>query len=68
METFKNKQKEVISTYMYLRKWRDILPTGYGKILCYVLLPYVFDHLRRKKDKVFNCDLRYGAQTAAVPP
>ena len=27
-----------------------ILPTGYGKSLCYSLLPYIFDSLRRKED------------------
>ena len=25
-----------------------ILPTGYGKTLCYALLPFVFDHLRKR--------------------
>ena len=46
METLKDKQKEAICSFVNGRDFFVILPTGYGKTLCYVLLPYVFDHLR----------------------
>ena len=46
VETLKNKQKEAICSFVNGRDCFVILPTGYGKTLCYVLLPYVFDHLR----------------------
>ena len=44
----KDKQKEAIFSFVNGRDYFVILPTGYGKTLCYVLLPYVFDHLRGK--------------------
>ena len=47
-ETLKDKQKEAICSFVNGRDCFVILPTGYGKTLCYVLLPYVFDHLRGK--------------------
>ena len=48
VETLKDKQKEAICSFVNGRDFFVILPTGYGKTLCYVLLPYVFDHLRGK--------------------
>ena len=30
-----------------------ILPTGYGKSLCFALLPLVFDYLRGEGNKLF---------------
>ena len=48
VETFKDKQKEAICSFVYGRDCFVILPTGYGKTLCYILLPYVYDHLRGK--------------------
>ena len=48
METLKDKQKEAICSFVNGRDCFVILSTGYGKTLCYVLLPYVFDHLRGK--------------------
>ena len=47
VETLKDKQ-EAICSFVNGRDCFVILPTGYGKTLCYVLLPYVFDHLRGK--------------------
>ena len=47
-ETLKDKQKEAIYSFVNGRDCFVILPTGYGKTLRYVLLPYVFDHLRGK--------------------
>ena len=43
VETLKDKQKEAICSFVNGRDCFIILPTGYGKTLCYVLLPYVFD-------------------------
>ena len=48
VETLKDKQKEAICSFVNGRDCFVILPTGYGKTQCYVLLPYVFDHLRGK--------------------
>ena len=48
VETLKDKQKEAICSFVNGRDCFVILPTGYGKTLCYVLLPYVYDHLRGK--------------------
>ena len=47
----KDKQKESI---MEFAKGSDVfvsLPTGYGKSLCYVILPSVFDELRKSDKK-----------------
>ena len=44
-EFCEDKQKEAICSFVNGRDFFVILPTGYGKTLCYVLLPYVFDHL-----------------------
>ena len=46
----KAKQREAISSFV---KGRDVfvcLPTGYGKSLCYALLPLVFDYLQGQKN------------------
>ena len=51
VETLKDKQKEAICSFVNGRDCFVILPTGYGsygKTLRYVLLPYVYDHLRGK--------------------
>ena len=48
-ERLKEKQEEAIKTFVKGRDCFVILPTGYGKTLCYVLLPYVFDRLRKKE-------------------
>ena len=48
VETLKDKQKEAICSFVNGRDCFVILPTGYGKTICYVLLPYVYDHLRGK--------------------
>lgn len=48
VETLKDKQNEDICSFVNGRDCFVILPTGYGKTLCYVLLPYVYDHLRGK--------------------
>ena len=48
VSTLKDKQKEAIHNFVRGRDCFVILPMGYGKTLCYALLPFVFDHLRKK--------------------
>ena len=48
VSTLKDKQKEAIHNFVRGHDCFVILPTGYGKTLCYALLPFVFDHLRKK--------------------
>ena len=42
----KEKQKEAIKSFVEGNDVLVILPTGYGKSLCFALLPLVFDYLR----------------------
>ena len=42
----KDKQREVISSFVKGSDVMAILPTGYGKSLCYTILPMIFDDLR----------------------
>ena len=50
MSTLKDKKKEAIHIFVRGHDCFVILPTGYGKTLCYALLPmpFVFDHLRKR--------------------
>ena len=56
VSSLNTKQKEAISSFL---KGRDVfvcLPTGYGKSLCFVLLPLVCDYLRgRKNGSIVMC-------------
>ena len=64
VETLKDKQKEAICSFVNGRDCSVILPTGYGKTICYV----VTVRLRPPswKDKVFNCDLRVAFEVHTV--
>ena len=42
----KEKQKDAIKSFVEGNDVLVILPTGYGKSLCFALLPLVFDYLR----------------------
>ena len=42
----KEKQKDAIKFFVEGNDVLVILPTGYGKSLCFALLPLVFDYLR----------------------
>ena len=55
VSTLKDKQKEAIHNFVRGHDCFVILPTGYGKTLCYALLPLVFDHLRKRNTSVFYC-------------
>ena len=39
----KEEQRKVVSSFV---SGEDVLPTGYGKSLCYICLPEIFDGLR----------------------
>ena len=47
--TLKEKQKEVISVFISGNDVFCRLPTGYGKSLCYSILPKVYDRIRNVK-------------------
>lgn len=44
--TLKDKQREAIVSFVSGKDTFVILPTGYGKSLCFSCLPYIFDCLR----------------------
>ena len=48
MTALKDKQMEAIQNFVRGHGCFVILPTGYRKTLCYALLPFVFDHLRKR--------------------
>lgn len=55
VESLKEHQREAIE---YFVKGDDVLvclPTGYGKSLCFAILPLVFDHLRGHKGSIVIC-------------
>ena len=53
--SIKEKQKEAIVDFMNGNDCFVSLPTGYGKSLCYGILPYVFDALRGKEGSIVLC-------------
>ena len=46
VEELKEKQKNAMKLFVEGNDVLAILPTGYGKSLCFALLPLVFDYLR----------------------
>ena len=46
------KQLEVVTSFLKGRDVFAILPTGFGKSLCYACLPFAFDSLLGRKDSV----------------
>ena len=46
----KDKQREAIVQFVNGHDCFISLPTGYGKSVCYAVLPYLFDTLKQKKD------------------
>ena len=49
-EDMKPEQLRVVEAFVQGRDVFAILPTGYGKTLCYGCLPFVFDKLLNTKD------------------
>ena len=41
----KQEQLKVVMAFISGRDVFAVLPTGYGKTLCYACLPFIFDHL-----------------------
>ena len=46
-EKLKEEKEKVFRTFVGGRDVFAALPTGYGKSLCFELLPHVFDHLKQ---------------------
>lgn len=55
IEALKPLQREAIRAFVQGRDVFVSLPTGFGKSLCYALLPLVFDCLRRKEGSIALC-------------
>ena len=53
--SLKGKKAEAIASFVEGTHVFMCLPTGYGKSLCFALLPLVFDHLRGKKGSIVIC-------------
>ena len=53
VKELKDKLKEAIHNFVRGQDCFVILPTGYWKTLCYALLPFVFDHLRKRTPRSF---------------
>ena len=49
-DQLKDEQVKVLCTFIEGRDVFVSLPTGFGKSLCYMLLPLVFDYLRIESD------------------
>ena len=46
-EKVREEQKKVLRAFVGGRDVFTALPTGYGKSLCFALLPHVFDYLKQ---------------------
>ena len=55
MPSLKTKQTEAIVSFVEGRDVFVCLPTGYGKSLCFALLPLVFNHLRGQDGSIVIC-------------
>ena len=51
----KLQQQEAVVNFLSGRDVFAVLPTGYGKSLCYALLPLAFDLLEINAEKNANC-------------
>ena len=54
-DTLRKEQDKVIRAFVSGRDVFAALPIGYGKSLCFGLLPYVFDGLRKKTGSIVIC-------------
>ena len=58
IDAIKPEQEDVINAFVGGRDTFECMPAGYGKSLCFALLPYVYDHLHGLIAVAFNCDLK----------
>ena len=54
-EKLRKEQDRVVRAFVGGRDVFAALPTGYGKSLCFALLPYLFDGLRQKTGSIAIC-------------
>ena len=55
VETLKDQQRQAIQLFSQGSDVFVCLPTGFGKSLCYALLPLVFDNLRARRGSIVIC-------------
>ena len=51
----KQEQEKVLRAFVSGKDVFAALPTGYGKSLCFALLPHIFDRLRSKSGSIVIC-------------
>ena len=54
-DTLRKEQDRVVKAFISGQDVFAALPTGYGKSLCFALLPYVFDSLRKNAGSIVIC-------------
>jgi len=55
-ESLKTEQKEAVKAFVESNHVFVSLPMGFGKSLCFALLPYVFDYLRGDTESAKSTD------------
>ena len=55
VESLKEHQREAIVSFVDGNDVLVCLPTGYGKSLCFAVLPLVFDYLRERRGSIVIC-------------
>ena len=53
--TLKAEQMKVVTSVLQGRDVFAVLPTGYGKTLCYAVLPGAFDYLQSGGSSISSC-------------
>ena len=55
IEKLREEQDKVIRSFVGGKDVFAALPTGYGKSLCFALLPYIFDNMMKKTGSIVIC-------------